>query len=172
MSIAVSAVLKPSRLLLVLVTGFCLGVNAIGWALCVGLLGSLAGLWQPIGGGICLGISIIAFCYNLRSRKTLGIDISGIGQIRLNEYTVLDKPAKDVRSPAAAGLRCKESQLVSLREGSTLWPMLLILFIEFENGRKEVLRIMPDSVPPDTFRALVVACRWIAARNHLKKDDI
>jgi toxin CptA len=169
MSIAVSAVLKPSRLLLVLVTGFCVGVNAIGWALSFGQLVSSVGFWQLLSGGVCIATSIIAFCYNLRSRKTLGIDISGIGQIRLIEYTVLDKTTKDEQSPA--GLRCKEQQLVRLREGSTLWPMLLILFIEFENGRKEVLRILPDSVPPDTFRALAVACRWIVARNHEKKDD-
>jgi toxin CptA len=169
MSIAVSAVLKPSRLLLVLVTGMCLGVNAIGWALVFGILGVLPGSWRILIGGLCIGASIISFYYNLRHRKTLGIDISGIGQIRLNEYTVLDKLTKVGQFREVLGAK---GQLVRLREESTLWPILLILFVEFEDGRKEVLRILPDCVPSDTFRSLTVACRWIAARKQKEKDNL
>ena len=93
MSIAVSTVLKPSRLLLVLVVGMCTTVFAIGWALVFGLFSHMSRFWAAIIGSSCIGASIISIYYNLRSRKTLGIDISGIGQIRLNEYTVLDKVA-------------------------------------------------------------------------------
>jgi toxin CptA len=169
MSIAVSAVLKPSRVLLVLVAGMCLGVNAIGWALGFGLLGGPFSLLRVLSSGVCISTSIISFYYNLRSRKTLGIDISGIGQIRLNEYTVLDEAT---RAEQFSGSLHSKWQVVRLREGSILWPMLLVLFVEYENGSIEVLQILPDCVPSDTFRALAVACRWIGARNHDEKDDL
>lgn len=51
-----------------------------------------------------------------------------------------------------------------LAEGSVLWPNLLFLHLESERGHKETLRILPDSVSRDEFRALHIACRWIAAR--------
>lgn len=169
MSIAVSAVLNPSRLLLVLVASLCLAVNAIGWTLALGLLGSKLGILRVLSGSACICVSIISFYYILRRRKTLWIDISGIGQIRLNEYTVLDNATKSDQFLSARGIN---GELVLLKEGSILWPMLLILFVEYENGRKVVLHILPDCVSSDIFRALSVACRWIAAHNHAEKDDL
>lgn len=58
-----------------------------------------------------------------------------------------------------------------LAEGSVLWPNLLFLHLESEQGQKETLRILPDSVSSDEFRALHIACRWIAARKSTESGN-
>lgn len=54
--------------------------------------------------------------------------------------------------------------VVRLMAGSTLWPNLLLLRLQAEDGSVSVLPILPDSISRSDFRALSVAFRWIALR--------
>jgi len=59
-----------------------------------------------------------------------------------------------------------DGEIVRLMDASSLWPNLMFLHLQTESGRMVVLRILPDSVSPQEFRAISVACRWIAARSN------
>ena len=56
--------------------------------------------------------------------------------------------------------------LAQLLAGSTVWPNLLLLRLRLENGRVRTIPVLPDSVSRETFRALQVACRWVASHNN------
>ncbi|MFD2272258.1 flagellar hook-length control protein [Undibacterium arcticum] len=99
-------------------------------------------------------------------KKTLRIDISGIGQIRLTD----DKALADIS--ASASIDAAHGELVSLMPGSTLWPMLLLLSLKHEDGRTWVVPVLRDNVASDAFRRLSVACCWIAAHNQADKPTI
>jgi len=59
--------------------------------------------------------------------------------------------------------------MVQLSRDSTLWPCLLLLRFRTDDGKIMTLPILPDCVSPHSFRALLVACRWVATQNNL--DD-
>lgn len=166
MSIAVSAVVKPSRFLLALTAAMCAGGVAIGVAAGLGLSGDVSPVVRIGIGSVCLGAAIFVFFRAMSARKTLRLDISGIGQIRLTDDKALAGISAIASTDAAHG------ELVSLMPGSTLWSMLLLLSLKSEDGRTRVLSILPDSVAPDAFRRLSVACRWIAAHNQDDKPTI
>jgi len=159
MSIAASVVVSPSKRLLTLVAALCLGVVAIGAALAVGALGELA-LWaRLLCGSACLLLAGGGFVVTLRGRDTYRLDISGSGQIRL---TLLAR--KPSRAAAITASDPNEGgMLVTLLADSTLWPHFMLLRLQDQNGRLHALPILPDSVSAESFRALSVACRWIAA---------
>jgi hypothetical protein len=154
MSIAVSAVVKPSRLLLAMSAAICLGSALIGAAIALGMIGEMAPWLRTAIGTVCIVAAADALYRTVRARKTLHIDISGHGQIRLVEHSAGDAAQ---RAPA---------ELVSLMADSTLWPGLLLLHLQTDDRRRIVLTVLPDSVEEGGFRALAVACRWIAAHNH------
>lgn len=81
------------------------------------------------------------------------IDISGLGEIRLTVQQSLGAV------PARA-------DVLQLLPGSTIWQHSLLLLLGTP-GRKRitVLRIWPDSVSREQFRALSVALRAIAGRD-------
>jgi hypothetical protein len=61
-----------------------------------------------------------------------------------------------------------QGEAVDLVSLSSLWPCLLILHLRHAS-RTSVIVALPDSLPADGYRALLVACRWIAmhrADNH------
>ncbi|MGZ5818044.1 MAG: flagellar hook-length control protein, partial [Burkholderiaceae bacterium] len=89
MSIAVSAVVQPSRVLFVLTTCTCLVVALIGIIIGVGWVGDLPVLYRTIAVMACIFIACLAFNRLVANRKSLHIDISGIGQIRLAEHNEL-----------------------------------------------------------------------------------
>jgi hypothetical protein len=161
MSIAVSTVVKPSRLLFALVTGACIGVAIVG-----AMLGSgyVSGLALPVRLSIaaaCLLIAILGFYRAGQTRKTHHIDISGIGQIRLVEHSALTALPREL----ALSQWRHGDEVVSLMSDSTLWPFLLLLRLRTCNDQIKIVPILPDSVDADAFRRLSVACRWIAAHN-------
>lgn len=55
---------------------------------------------------------------------------------------------------------------VDLMSTSTIWPWLLLLRLKSNNGEVTTVVILPDSLPPDSFRKLAVGCRWMAAHKH------
>lgn len=156
MSIAVSAVVLPSRFLLAAV-----GVMCIGIALCAGLIGAghIGALSKPIRlliAGSCIFAAFSGFYWTARTRKTFRIDISDIGQIRLEEYTGSGKFS-------SLAERAK-SNMVNLMPDSTIWTHLLLLRLRGEDDQIKVLPILRDCVDDDDFRRLSIACRWIAVQ--------
>ncbi|MET2990336.1 protein YgfX [Herbaspirillum seropedicae] len=160
MSIAVSADIKPSRLLL-LVTGFaCLCVALTGVLLCVWLPGSWSWPARIALALACIIAAGVALLTVLRERKTIWLHISGTGQIRVVEH-LLAASSRTKPQVMSAGL----AQLLA---GSTIWPGMLFLRLRLESGKTRTIPVLSDSVSEDTFRALSVACRWLISHNTAK----
>ncbi|MCW5299820.1 protein YgfX [Herbaspirillum lusitanum] len=158
MSIAVSADIKPSRLLLIMMAAAAVAVAFIGVIFAFALVGQLSFVFRMSLAGACIIAAALAFWLMLRNRTTVWLHISGTGQIRLVEHhaVVRAKPGSQVMSGG----------LAQLLAGSTVWPNLLLLRLRLENGRIRTIPVLPDSVPKETFRALQVACRWVASHNN------
>lgn len=157
MSIAVSAIIRPSRIL----SGFILGMAGlfilISVAVFTGQLGEFAGYGTEIVGitNLCMALFLL-FIY-FREQKTFQIDISGIGKIRIREI----KEARKVYLSEADDINQSREEFHIIK-GSTVWPSVLFLWLESNSGSKIMIRVFSDSVKKDEFRALYVACRWIA----------
>lgn len=158
MSIAVSAVVNPSRSLLATVGGMCVGIafgaGMIGFA----QLSEMSNQARMLTAGISILAVFFAFYWVLRARKTFRIDISDIGQIRLEEYI----ETGDISSLTEVA----KGKVVELLPDSTIWNHLLLLRLQHEGGQITVLPILRDCVEKDAFRLLSIACRWIAAQNN------
>ena len=152
MSIAVSATIHPSRVQMLAVVGMLIVIEA-----CAFLLGADTALplaMRTALSAVCAGTGLTAFLVFAVRRKAFRIDISGIGQIRLQEY----------RRGAAAAL-AGSGEVVQLLGDSTLWPWMLVLRLQSQQGRVTEVTVLPDSLSRDAFRSVCVACRWIAAHN-------
>ncbi len=156
MSIAVSTVVKPSRRLLVVVVAMCMAVLCSGMAIGSDSVGNLPPVFRLAVALVCIMAAGYAFYTVVMIRKTYEIHISGVGQIRLAVW------ANSSQVEIAGG---PEAEPVKLLASSTLWPGLLILHLQNEKQKTEIVRILPDSVSADSFRALLVACRWIVMRH-------
>jgi hypothetical protein len=146
-----------------LVGTICIGSIAVGMAILAGQIGEWQ-LWlRGLLATLCVLSGLSGFYSHLKSRKAHHIDISGIGQIRLGEDSALTATSFCNASPMGGGA----SGVVSLMEDSTLWSHLLLLRLKAENQSVKVIFVLPDCVDRRTFKALSVACRWIATRNNL-----
>jgi toxin CptA len=150
MSIAVSAVIVPSRLLRRAV--LCHGAANLAVAAALG-----AGLARPFyvplaGAAACALAGVLILCALVPGRKVRRIDISGLGQLRLTVQQDIG-----AHGAQAAPLR--------VLPGSTLWPGLMLLRLRGEDGAVRHLALLPDSVEAGQFRRLSVAIRDISARN-------
>jgi len=169
MSIAASVVVQPSRLLLGLVAALCIGVFILGLMLAAGVIADMSIAARAFCLLSCAVCAVFGFKSVLRGRRIYHIDISGIGQIRLR-----------CRPPTLGGDRAGVSGampeiveksagddgiLVTLQSDSTIWPGFLMLRLKAEDGHLYNIPILPDSLPQDAFRAVAVACRWIAAHD-------
>lgn len=168
MSIAVSAVVKPSRLLLTLVGSICLGIVFIAGAVGSGRVGDLPTWARCMAAGGCALAAVFVFCRAVMHRKTYHVDISGAGQVRLKEYSPSNTALSRQNPRGKSGV----GELVGLMPTSTLWSALLLLHLKHEDQQTSVLTIFPDSVSAESFRALSVACRWIAAHNNRPNDRL
>ncbi|GAB3466280.1 hypothetical protein GCM10027321_32280 [Massilia terrae] len=146
MSIAVSAVVVPSRRLraLVFFFGGCNAAAGLALAFSPGARFQCAPL--------CSALFLVAAAFLLhaaaRRTKTRRIDISGLGQLRLAvQQGVGQGGAQDAAVP------------VTVAPGSTVWPQLLLLLLRAPDGGLTVLPVLRDSVTPQQFRALAVAVR-------------
>jgi toxin CptA len=154
MSIAVSAIVVPSRRLRALSAGFALANMAAA-----ALVGTV--LRERYLGAQLLAIFFLvaALCLShaaARKIKTLRIDVSGLGQVRLTVQQDL--------GTNEAGDETTATQ-VALLAGSTIWPQLMLLLLRSERGALTVLPILRDSLAPQQFRALSVALRAAGGRN-------
>jgi toxin CptA len=158
MSIAVSAVVHPSRLLFAMVGVMAAGSALIGVAIGLGVIGDLSPVARASACIITVFLSFFGFYHGVRHRKPIHIDISGTGQLRLTEV-IATTPCRDKYWPHLEEI----GEMATLMSDSTLLPHLLLLRLRTANGIA-VLPILPDSVSRDSFRALSVACRWIATQ--------
>lgn len=142
-----------------------LSIFIIGVAIGAGKLGNLSAYLRYAVCGILMLASGSGTFYIFFNRKTFRIDISGIGKIRLVEYNG-DSAISPLRVWPDKGGSMGE---LKLRSDSTIWPYLLLLRLEAADQRIMNLPILRDSTDAENFRALAVACRWIAAQNN--RDD-
>jgi len=148
MSIAVSAVVNPSRRLRGLLAAFCVALCAA--ALAVGLLlperfagGAIVAL-APLFAALLVGHSCTVLPVAATVRR---IDISGVGQLRVTVQ-------QDMSGNGATAL---------LLPGATVWPGCMVLRLRVESGAVRTLLLLPDSVGHGQYRALAVAVRALAA---------
>ena len=166
MSIAVSAVVQPSRLLFAMVGAMSIAVAFIGIAIGVGAVGDLS-LAARLGMSvITVFLSFFGFYHGIHDRKPIHIDISGTGQLRITEV-VASAPCTDTNWPHLEEI----GEVVELMNDSTLLPYLLLLRLGTSKGIK-VLPILPDSVSRESFLSLSVACRWIAAQGERTENKV
>jgi hypothetical protein len=159
MTIAVSVMVYPSRLLAFAVRGMAfLAVVAIVLVLVANPNLSAIFRFQ-----IALLASILAWSAIFMFRrpgKTFHIDISGIGQIRLTQYSGVSIPYKNTGMP----LDGSSGQLVHLCPDSILWPHLMLLRLKADEGGIFSISVLSDSLDASDFAQLLVACKWIAAQ--------
>ena len=149
MSIAVSAVIVPSRLLRFALGGFVVANLGAGVALASGFAGPFR--LPLVGACACLLAGVVLAASLARGRKVRRIDISGLGQLRV---TVQQR----------VGSNQTRTDLAELLSGSTVWPGLMVLRLRRADGVVGALTLLPDSVEPGQFRRLSVAIRYIAMR--------
>lgn len=153
MSIAVSAVVQQSRYLVGLLVLMCAALFLTAAAVLFGQVGGLSLTVRSLVAVPCVACGSYVFFRTLKSGKIYKIQISGSGQIRLAGL------------PAGEGSEPGEGELVELLPDSTLWPGLLLLRLQNAVRQTHNVVILPDSVTPDSYRALLVACRWIVMRH-------
>ncbi|WP_050808603.1 hypothetical protein [Collimonas fungivorans] len=154
MSISLSAVIQPSKILSALVGLQCLLAASTGGLIAAGVVGDLALPERLALALLCLAAAICGITRYYRSRHAVHIDISGSGRLRIADMATAQAAptAKQMPSPA------------KLLEGTTLWSHLLLLRLRLDSGSVRTIAILPDCVSHDTFRNLSVACRWIASQ--------
>jgi toxin CptA len=180
MSIAVSALVRPSRIQR-LVWGGC-GLAQCASALAVGLLAPERFLLAPLlalalaGAGVCvLGAAV-------RRPKTHRIDISGTGDLRVTVQQDLDGRDRAAQEGAAQegaaqegaaqgvaaqqGGAAPQGGLAALLPDSVIWPMLMLVRYAAPGARPRVLAVWRDSVEPTAWRALAVALAVAGRRPH------
>ena len=143
-SIAVSALVVPSRRLRLALGGYALAHLGASW-LCLAILPQ-----RLLFSSVCALFFLIAALFLLhgctRLDKTHRIDVSGTGALRL---TVQQKLGT---GPAAA-----TDIAVSLLPGSLLWPQLMLLRLGDAGGVTHTVPVLRDSLSPTEYRRLRVA---------------
>jgi toxin CptA len=161
MSIAVSAVIRPSRLYLFLCLLFSLDLCITAVLLCHRLV-ELFNLVHCLAVLIVCVIPVFALLIPVfRSRNIVRIDISGNGQIRLFQ-TKRTTPPYQFQNHSEIDLHAGE--IVRLLGDSTLWPHIMSLRLQSEKGKIFTVLVFPDSVEQKNYRSLMVALRCV--KNH------
>jgi hypothetical protein len=149
-----------------MVVVMCVGVAAVGLLATVGYWGGMAPPTRSFIAVSCVFAAVFGFYHGSSSRKIIHINISGTGQFRLTEV-LGSGPCKQPNGPHLN----RQAEAVRLLGQSTIWPYLLLLRLQHESGKITSLPILPDCVSRDSFRALSVACLWIASRGELQKRE-
>lgn len=139
MSIALSAVIRPSP-----------SLRVAQGALCAAVLACAAWAGPGVPGALLLAAGLAGALRHPRLVKFARIDISAVGQMRLTVYHQRDAQ------------HTGPGRSVQLLPGSTLWPGLLLLRLGDEAGPVVWLAVLPDSAAPDVRRRLALAARAIA----------
>jgi len=125
-------------------------------------------VWLRIVSAVpCTLLAVVGLVTTLIHQKYYHLDISGAGQIRLRKMD----PSREAITGNAAS-QGGEGSLATLMSGTTLWPHFLMLRLRLDSGKIHNVPVMTDSLPKESFRALSVACRWIAAHSLALEDEI
>jgi hypothetical protein len=160
MSIALSVILRPSRLLYILL-GVMLLLANIGWTL---------GLSQIIQSPIWLGLlsvagfllSCIGFVRSIRQQKISQLDIDDDGRIIVRRLAQSESVfAKKGLNPSASDANIVWSATAELTEDSVVWSNIFVLHLSLATAQIEKFVILRDSIDPASFRRLGVALRWV-----------
>ncbi|MEO6918845.1 MAG: flagellar hook-length control protein [Collimonas sp.] len=165
MSIALSAVVKPSRLLFTLVATECALVGLVGILIAYGNVGNLLLPERLALATLCLLAAAYGMLHFYRDRRTIQVNISATGQIRIAEIIA---PIAINASPVSIPTPTLMLMPAELLQGTTIWSHLLLLRLRLASGSVRTIAILPDCVSKDSFRVLSVACRWIAAHANRK----
>jgi hypothetical protein len=164
MTIAVSVMVFPSRLLTFAVRGIAL-LAAVAIVLVLFANSNLSAIFR-FQISLLASILVWSAIFTLRRPgKTFHIDISGIGQIRLTQYSGVSTPYKNTGMPLD-GSSC---QLVHLSPDSILWSHLMLLRLKADEGGVLSIPVLNDSLAASDFAQLLVACKWIAAQPASRK---
>lgn len=180
MSLAVSAIIAPSRRLRCLLACFCASLCAAALAVglllperfafggavaCLPLLAALSLLprfppflagWMGRPHGASGALRVTHSQAILHSIATVRrIDISGVGQLRLTVQQELG------RGDEAAAMLAPGSPM-TLLPGATVWPCCILLRLRADDGATWPLVLLPDAVAAGQYRALAVAVRSLA----------
>jgi toxin CptA len=160
MSIAVSAIVGPSRIHRCLLAGA--GLSLFVAAFAVGV-SAFARFHFALLQALFLAAAGAALMHAGSARaKTHRIDISGTGEVVLTVQQGLRK-----RSLAGQPDAADDAAGVVLLPGSVVWPplMLLRLGVSGTGGRVQVLPVWRDSVAPGAWRSLAVAVLALGRRD-------
>jgi toxin CptA len=152
MSIAISVVLQPSKILRYSVTACAFILLFI--AFYVATLKTLTLLNQSLFIAICFFAAWRSFLCAKKVAKTgWQMHINDLGQLRYQ--------APDV----------EESYPANLVAGTTLWPHALFLRLhnQKENTRTNMV-VLPDMLKKDEFRRVLIACKWMVAHTASDTD--
>lgn len=148
MTIAVSTIVHPSRMLiymLVLMLAFSNGI--------VAYITYQFEFKLTVVFALTLVFGVVSFLFALRfyrAQQVIQLDISDSGDIILR---LVNSKTSNV-----------EAFNVKLIDKSTFWSQLLLLHLRSDDQRVRVFTILPDCVDADTFRRLSVAVQWISTR--------
>lgn len=146
MSIAVSAIILPSRILAcMLAFMFAIANAAIGYS---GYCAEISKIYLLIIVLVSSSLSLHVILRYYRRQQAVQLDISDSGDII---FRVLGVKSSHF-----------DSLNVKLSEKSTLWPQLMLLSLCTVDGQTFMVPILPDSVDTVTFRKLSVALNWLA----------
>jgi len=164
MSIAVSALVRPSRIQR-LVWGGC-GLAQCASALAVGMLAPERFLLAPLLALALAGAGACVLAAAVRRPKTHRIDISGTGDLRVTVQQHVDGRERAAQEGAAQESAAPEGGAAALLPDSVIWPMLMLVRYTAPGARPRVLAVWRDSVEPAAWRALAVALAVAGRRPH------
>lgn len=149
MSIAVTAVVKPSRLLRGALATYGAASLAVALVVLAAAPGAFRAPWLVAACCLLAAMAAVAGLAAVGNKRR--IDISGVGEMRV---TVQQK----LRETGMQNMPCK------LLPGSAVWPGLLMLRVRGDDGTVAVVAVFADSVSAEEFRAIAVAIRAIGGQ--------
>ncbi len=116
---------------------------------------------------LIIGITsaFLAFIEFRKYRSLWVLDISGTADIRASVTS------RATRRAAVETSR-QLNEIHHLAAGTLLTPILLLLRLADSHDDVNTVLIFPDSVSPDAFRRLSLACRWHAAQRLRRTKNI
>ncbi|MCC6071921.1 protein YgfX [Massilia sp. GCM10020059] len=149
MSIAITAVVKPSRLLRGALATYAAANLAVAVAMLSAAPGAFRVPWLMAAACLVAAVGAMAGLATVGNKRR--IDISGVGEMRVTVQQKLSRAGMQ-------NMPCK------LLPGSAVWPGLLMLLVRGEDGTVAVVAILADSVSAEEFRAIAVAIRAIGGQ--------